>query len=237
MRKRTWTIIISILLTTVMMGCTAEKPVNGEPEKDIIIEESKDEVVEEDKDEEIEQQEAEDEEKEEEKEEETSKQDKIAYPLKLWYSSGAGAWGSSITIYEDGRFFGSYSDSDMGDIGEEYPNGTCYISNFRGKFSSLVKVGDYAYSLTLETITFEQEIGKVYIEDGIRYICTNAAGLTGSDGRETAKNFMLYTPGMPLNSLPEDFLMWWGGYHESPNTKVLPVYGLRNMETNDGYFN
>ena len=42
--------------------------------------------------------------------------------LECWFGSGAGAWSTTLTIHEDGSFFGVYRDSDMGDIGDGYPN-------------------------------------------------------------------------------------------------------------------
>lgn len=230
MRKRLWVTSACLLLMIVMVGCSTAKRVNQEQETQ--IEETDEKLnVEEEEPEQSEENESEEEEKEEKKE--TS----IEYPLNLWFSSGVGAWGTSIVIYEDGSFVGNYHDSEMGDIGEGYPNGSCYICDFSGKFTKIVKVSDYAYSMTLATLSVEREIGDEYIEDQIRYICTGAAGLTGTDGKTPAKKFMLYTPGAPISSLSEDFLSWWGESYSNPNATVLPVYGLRNMETEDGFFN
>ena len=41
-----------------------------------------------------------------------------------YFSSGAGGWGEEFVIERDGYFKGSFHDSDMGDTGEGYPNGT-----------------------------------------------------------------------------------------------------------------
>lgn len=49
------------------------------------------------------------------------------------FSSGVGAWQTMLNINEDGSFKGYYSDSDMGDTGEGYPNGIIYLSVFEGK--------------------------------------------------------------------------------------------------------
>lgn len=231
MRKRLWITTICLILILAMSGCKKQETVNED--QDIIIQEADEKIDEgEENLDQPEDEELEEQEEEEQVQEETS----IEYPLNLWFSSGVGAWSSNIIIYEDGRFVGNYQDTDMGTTGEGYPNGTCYICDFSGKFTNIVKVSEYAYSLTLETISFEGEIGSEYIENQIRYVCTGPVGMTGTDGKTPAKKFMLYTPGTLLESLPEDFLTWWGGSYNYPNATVLPVYGLRNMETNDGFF-
>ena len=46
------------------------------------------------------------------------------------FCSGAGGWGEEFTIERDGYFSGTYHDSEMGVVGEEYPNGTYYCCNY-----------------------------------------------------------------------------------------------------------
>ena len=97
MKKRLWVTSACLLLMIVMVGCSTAKRVNQEQETK--IEESDEKLnVEEEEPEQSEENESEEEEKEEKKE--TS----IEYPLNLWFSSGVGAWGTSIVIYEDGSF-------------------------------------------------------------------------------------------------------------------------------------
>ena len=49
------------------------------------------------------------------------------FPRGFIFASGAGAWGSSLSLWPDGTFTGSYHDSEMGENGEDYPNGTVYM--------------------------------------------------------------------------------------------------------------
>ena len=49
-------------------------------------------------------------------------------PKDYTFASGAGAWATSLELYEDGSFAGDYHDSDMGDSGDGYPNGTISVS-------------------------------------------------------------------------------------------------------------
>lgn len=62
--------------------------------------------------------------------------DKAALPedfsIDFVFSSGAGAWATSMTLEQDGTFSGAYYDADMGVYDEDYPNGTVYIYRGRG---------------------------------------------------------------------------------------------------------
>lgn len=149
-------------------------------------------------------------------------------PLEFEHLSGAGAWRSTMIVNPDGSFTGHYRDSDMGACTDEYPNGTEYVCDFSGKFTNMQKINDYTYSFTLAELQIEREAGEKWIENGIRYIATNAPGLSKS------MEFMLYTPDAPTEALSEVFLSWWTLRSEWPET--LSCYGIRNVETEDGYF-
>lgn len=146
------------------------------------------------------------------------------------FSSGVGAWQTMLNINEDGTFKGEYSDSDMGDTGEGYPDGIVYSSTFEGKFTALEKINDYTYSMTIETIKLEKEVGTEEIIDGIKYIYSEPYGLDG------AKEIYIYTPQAPLKELPEGFRSWVG-YMDLSDVKdeYLSFYGLYNIETESGF--
>lgn len=66
---------------------------------------------------------------------------------KFVYGSGAGGWETDLEIREDGSF-GGYSVQFNGwETGDDYPEGTCYVGDFYGKFTGLVKTGDFEYSM------------------------------------------------------------------------------------------
>ena len=111
------------------------------------------------------------------------------------FVSGAGAWGTIMTIQPDGTFTGRYDASDL-DIH--------YFCVFNGSLSQPVQVGDYTYSVTLESLEQEGTEGEEHMEDAIRYICSTPYGIEG------AEELMLYAPGAPVEELPEDFLIWAG---------------------------
>lgn len=146
------------------------------------------------------------------------------------FSSGAGAWQTILNINADGTFHGSYTDSDMGDTGEDYPNGIVYSSTFEGKFTTPKKVNDYTYSVSIEFMKLEKKAGNEEIIDGIKYIYTQPYGL------EDAKEIHIYTPQAPIKELPEGYRSWTG-YRELSNVKeeYLPFYGLYNVETESGF--
>lgn len=150
--------------------------------------------------------------------------------VEFWFSSGAGAWATMLRIYEDGSFQGEYHDSDMGDIGEGYPGGTVYLSDFTGRFTELAKVDDYTYSFQLESIELAQEPDTDEIKDEVRYIYSVPYGF--DDG----KDFLLYLPGAFLQELPESFRSWVGYYDLSGISDTeLAFYGLYNVQGGYGF--
>ena len=143
------------------------------------------------------------------------------------FSSGAGGWRTVLTISSDGSFSGKYSDSDMGETGEGYPEGSVYCSDFTGKFSQPVIVNEYTYSMTLEELTYRRQPGTKEIIGNTMYYYTEAYGLYG------AKEFLLYLPGSSLKELPESFLIWTK-LTRSEETR-LSDYGLYAPETQNGF--
>lgn len=154
------------------------------------------------------------------------------FPMEFIFSSGAGAWYTSLTLNPDGSFTGTFHDSEMGAISDEHPNGVVYISVFSGVFENIRKVNDYTYTITLSTLGTQKREGETWIEDGIHYIASAPYGLTG--GTE----FRLYLPQTPITDVPEYFLSWWPHrytQHENPRD-TLDCYGILNVATDDGFF-
>lgn len=156
----------------------------------------------------------------------------ISGPLNLSFSSGAGAWGTSLLLNRDGSFEGGYMDSDMGDQGNGYPYGTTYMCAFNGYFDSITQINDYSYSLTLKEVNMANEREGEWIEDGFRYITTEPIGM------EQGKSFILYTPDAPIGKLSSEFLEWWpwGYTQEGDLMDTLSCYGLYNEEMGYGFF-
>lgn len=150
--------------------------------------------------------------------------------LEFWFGSGVGAWCTVLTVNEDGTFEGSYHDFDMGDIGEGYPEGTCYLSGFEGRFTQPKKVDEYTYSVKIESIELDNEVDTEEIVDGVKYIYTQPYGLYD------AEDILIYIPGSSIKELPEEYRSWVG-YNDVTNLTEteLPYYGLFNVKTGDGF--
>ena len=145
------------------------------------------------------------------------------------FCSGAGGWSTDFEIEKDGSFKGNYHDSDMGDTGENYEDGTRYICGFSGDFTGLTKINDYTYEMKMDNLTYEETPGKEEIADGVKYIYTDVYGLEGTD------TFKVYLPGAPVSDLSEEEYFWVrtaneNGAEESQDTLTIPVIVNEKME-------
>lgn len=146
------------------------------------------------------------------------------------FSSGAGAWCTELTILPDGSFSGLYNDSDMGDTGEGYPDGTRYQSKFHGKFTTPVAKDDHTYQFEIDSIQYDKEPDTEEILDGVKYIYTDVYGL------DDAKEIYLYLPDTPVAELPEKYLEWiWYLDLSEEAGSTLGTYGLYNVSAQEGF--
>lgn len=168
-------------------------------------------------------------------------------PMEMIFCSGAGAWRTTLTLNPDGSFTGDYSDSDMGVMGEEYPNGTRYVCRFHGSFGEIERVSGASFSMILTELVLDTEhpVGEEWIEDGVRLVSSGPYGLDGEDGDALKPGavFFFYTPeatghepGTELYGALQ-FWYWWPERREfvDENDK-LGRYGLYNLETGHGFF-
>lgn len=149
--------------------------------------------------------------------------------LEFYFASGAGGWRTVMQIESDGSFSGQYSDSNMGAVGTEYPNGTLNLCAFEGKFTEPVKVNDYTYSMRIEEISYAKELGTEEIIDGTLYCYSNAYGL------DDAEEILIYLPGAPFAELPEEYRSWVRNDMADPDAAELPFYGLYNVAEQTGF--
>ena len=147
----------------------------------------------------------------------------------FYFSSGAGGWYTVLYIHENGSFDGHFQDSNLGDTGESYPNGTLYCSDFTGQFTEPEKVDDMTYRFQIESIDYLQK-GEEEIKYGVLYCYGDAYGLEG------AEDLYLYLPGSEIAGLPEGYRSWVGYYDlESTEETELPFYGLYNEKMEEGF--
>ena len=149
----------------------------------------------------------------------------------FYFLSGAGAWSTELVFSSDGNFTGYYHDTDMGDSGSGYPNGTRYECDFSGAFALTERKDEFTYILRLTSLTLRQEPGMERVVDGLKLVSAEAYGISGGD------EFILYTPGSRSANLPEDFLEWvrMGSAWEVP-PETLPFWGLYNLKDQAGFF-
>ncbi len=149
--------------------------------------------------------------------------------MEFYFSSGAGGWYEVLHIKEDGTFTGHFQDSDMGDTGENYPNGVLYYSDYNGSFTQPEKVDDTTWRFRIAQINYPFGTDEKVI-DGTLYRYSTSYGL------ENAKDIYMYLPGSKIAALPQEFLNWVG-YHnpESIAGKDLTFYGLYNESGQNGF--
>ena len=147
--------------------------------------------------------------------------------VELSFLSGVGAWSTGMTLYPDGSFEGLYHDSDMGDIGEGYPNGTIYYSDFSGKFKNITKVDNNTYKMELDYYNTKQTVGTDELYEEIHYIYTEPYGIDGGTV------FYFYLPDKSMYELTDDFLGWSYGLE---GNSTLGCYGLYNQDMGEGFF-
>ena len=150
----------------------------------------------------------------------------ITEPLDMELSSGAGAWATLLTLDPDGTFEGGFHDSDMGETGPGYPEGTVYYSEFSGTFTSPFPAGPNMYGILLDNISIT-EPGLVNIEDGLQFVSCNPAGMLGYV-------YILCKPGTPLENMSQDALLWLMPDQEENET--LTCYALYDKQSGSTFF-
>lgn len=148
--------------------------------------------------------------------------------IEFLFASGAGGWGTTLTIHPDGSFTGEFYDSNMGIRDTEYSNGSVDLSDFTGQLGQPQWVNDYTCSLKIENIQYEVAPGTVEIREGIRYSYGTAYGLTDTE------ELLLYLPGAPISELPEGYLPWAMLYDYEGTD--LPHYGIYNPSQEQGFY-
>ena len=149
--------------------------------------------------------------------------------MEFYFSSGAGGWATTMTINADGTFSGNYHDSDMGDVGDQYPYGTLYYCDFNGSFGALERVDDYTFRTQVDHIDFANTPETEEIKDDIRYVYATAYGL------DDAEDLYFYLPGKPVSDLPEAYVSWVQMGPEIEENGCLTIYGLYNEKAENGF--
>ncbi|MBQ2829548.1 MAG: hypothetical protein IJF15_00790, partial [Oscillospiraceae bacterium] len=153
-------------------------------------------------------------------------------PLLLCFSSGAGAWGTLLTMQPDGSFTGTYSDAEMGSGAAEYPNGTYYVSDFSGRFESFERISDTMWTIRLAALQTEKLPEETWVEDGVRYIASEAYGIAGGE------EFLLCGPLTPIDDLPAECRSWHPEAYRwrKGERELLQGWAICNLNTGTAFF-
>lgn len=121
--------------------------------------------------------------------------------------SGRSNW--VINPKANGFFSGTFTSSDWGDQGPDYPNGTCYITEISGRFTAIEKINEYSYRMIAESIEKTAQAGETYISDNVRYVVEEGTGINNGD------EFYLYLPGVSYAEFPRGLVdsVNNNGYH------------------------
>lgn len=137
------------------------------------------------------------------------------------FNSGAGAWGTTLSIESDGSFSGVYQDSNMGDVADDHPNGGMDYCAFSGKFAQPQKIDNYTYAVRIQEISYENAVDTEEIKDGVIYRYTYPYGLDG------AEDIYIYLPGRTTFDFSEPMKSWVYGAIDQTNS-TLTKYVLNN---------
>ena len=116
------------------------------------------------------------------------------------FCSGVGGWSTDLQIRADGSFIGDFHDSEMGETGAGYPDGTVYICSFSGRMSLAEQVDGSTWKMRIDQLVTDQT--EETISDGVRYVPSSPYGISEGD------EMLLYAPGTSVGIFTDDMLLW-----------------------------
>ena len=150
------------------------------------------------------------------------------YGIEWSFSSGVGAWSTEMRILPDGAFSGEFHDADLGDTGPAYPDGTLYLCSFTGQLRLGEQIDGQTWKLRVEQLTADESPAES-IEGGTRYVTTEPYGISEGD------EMILYAPGTPLETLPEDMVFWTHAQFLDPQPDALEGWFLCSVKNESGF--
>ena len=145
------------------------------------------------------------------------------------FSSGAGAWSTDMRILADGTFSGEFHDSEMGEAGDDYPNGSVYYCAFAGQMTILDQVDEHSWLVRVDSLTTNEEPGSEMIADDLRYVTAEPYGISEGD------EMVVYLPGTPVDTLSEDMRMWAHLLGEADASATLEDWFLYSRKNDTGF--
>ncbi len=144
------------------------------------------------------------------------------------FASGVGGWSTDMRFASDGSFTGEYHDSEMGETGEGYPDGSLYFASFTGKMSLVEKVDEKTWKLKVDTLKTDEAV-KEEIKDNVRYVAADVYGLSEGD------TMILYAPGTPVSALNESMQLWAHVMDQENLPKELENWFLSSEKNDSGF--
>ncbi len=149
--------------------------------------------------------------------------------LEWSFSSGVGAWSTDLQIQTDGAFTGEFHDSEMGETGEDYPDGTIYGCTFSGRMSLTERLDENTWKVRVDTLALDEGQVPEAFEDGIRFVTTDPYGLCAGD------EMLLYGPGTSLDVFSEDMLFWTHVQDQEDPPAELDTWFLYSEKNESGF--
>ncbi len=149
--------------------------------------------------------------------------------LQWEFSSGAGGWSTLLRIAADGSFSGNFHDSEMGEIADDYPNGTVYVCAFTGQMSGLEQVDGHTWRVHVDSVTPEEAPGRETIDDGVRFVTNEPYGIAADD------DMRIYLPGSPIEGFTEDMRMWAHLLGEADSAATTEDWFLYSPKNETGF--
>ncbi len=145
------------------------------------------------------------------------------------FSSGAGAWSTELQIQADGAFTGTFHDAEMGETGENYPDGTLYGCAFHGRMTPAEQVDEYTWKIRIDELAMDEGQVPEAVEDGVRYVTTDPYGISAGD------EMLLCMPGTPVSGLTEDMLYWAHLLDPEARPEALEDWLLYSAKNESGF--
>ena len=149
--------------------------------------------------------------------------------LEWSFSSGVGGWSTDLRILEDGSFSGEYHDSEMGETGDGYPDGTVYCCSFTGRMSTVGQADGNSWRIRVDELRTDGSQAEEAIDGGIRFVKTEPYGISEGDV------MILYAPGTPLEALSEEMRFWTHAQDMDPVPDALDSWFLTSEKNESGF--
>ena len=143
------------------------------------------------------------------------------------FLSGVGGWSTDMRIRADGSFTGEFHDSEMGETGEGYPDGSLFFCSFAGRMSVVEQLSENSWKIRVDQL--EKEPAQESIEDGIRYVPADIYGLSEGD------EMILYAPGTPVSILSEEMQLWAHVIDQETPPTELESWFLMSEKNDSGF--